>query len=122
MSSLLNLDTLQSRTGGPTTLTGQSAAKAWANLNGTGTIALRDSFNISSSTDNGTGDYTFNFTSALTDVNYQTSHLFDGGSAPSVAFAIAPTATTFRTEGRRTDTLANQDQEYANISIHGDLA
>ena len=36
-------------------------AKAWANLNGTGTIALRDSFNVSSVTDDGTGDYDFTY-------------------------------------------------------------
>jgi hypothetical protein len=55
---------------GPATLTGQTAAKAWFNLNGTGTIAGRASQNISSYTDNGTGDYTGNITSALVDANY----------------------------------------------------
>lgn len=46
------------------------SAKAWVNFNGTGTVAIRASFNVSSITDNGTGDYTLNFTSALTDANY----------------------------------------------------
>ena len=45
-------------------------AKAWVNFNGTGTVAIRDDFNVSSITDNGTGDYTVNFTSNLTDANY----------------------------------------------------
>lgn len=44
--------------------------KAWVNFNGTGTVAIRDSFNVSSITDNGTGDYTVNFASALADANY----------------------------------------------------
>ena len=44
--------------------------KAWVNFNGTGTIAIRASYNVSSITDNGTGDYTLNFTSALLDGNY----------------------------------------------------
>ena len=44
-------------------------AKAWVNFNGTGTVAIRASFNVSSITDNGTGDYTVNFTTALADAN-----------------------------------------------------
>lgn len=45
-------------------------AKAWVNFNGTGTIAIRSSYNVSSITDNNVGDYTVNFTTALTDANY----------------------------------------------------
>jgi len=44
--------------------------RAWVNFNGTGTIAIRASGNVSSITDNGTGDYTVNFTTAMTDANY----------------------------------------------------
>jgi len=44
--------------------------KAWVNFNGTGTPAIRSSFNVSSITDNGTGDYTINFTTAMADANY----------------------------------------------------
>ena len=46
------------------------SAKAWVNFNGTGTVAIRASYNVSSITDNGTGDYTVNFTNALPDANY----------------------------------------------------
>ena len=46
------------------------AARAWVNFNGTGTVAIRGSGNVSSITDNGTGDYTINFTNALPDANY----------------------------------------------------
>ena len=44
--------------------------KAWVNFNGTSTVAIRASYNVSSITDNGVGDYTVNFTTALTDANY----------------------------------------------------
>jgi hypothetical protein len=44
--------------------------RAWVNFNGTGTVAIRASFNVSSITDNGVGDYTVNFTNAMPDVNY----------------------------------------------------
>ena len=52
-------------------------AKAWVNFNGSGTVAIRASFNVSSITDNGTGDYTVNFTTAMVDANYSTQ--FNGG-------------------------------------------
>jgi hypothetical protein len=47
--------------------------RAWVNFNGTGTVAIRGSGNVSSITDNGTGDYTINFTTAMPDVNYSVS-------------------------------------------------
>ena len=44
--------------------------RAWVNFNGTGTVAIRGSGNVSSITDNGVGDYTVNFTTAMPDTNY----------------------------------------------------
>jgi hypothetical protein len=44
--------------------------RAWVNFNGTGTVAIRSSGNVSSITDNSQGNYTVNFTTALTDANY----------------------------------------------------
>ena len=44
--------------------------RAWVNFNGTGTVAIRASGNVSSITDNGVGDYTVNFTNAMPDANY----------------------------------------------------
>lgn len=46
------------------------SCRAWVNFNGTGTVAIRASGNVSSITDNGTGDYTVNFTTAMSDANY----------------------------------------------------
>lgn len=57
------------------------ACRAWVNFNGTGTVAIRASGNVSSITDNGTGDYTVNFTTAMPDANY------------AVVASGAPTAT-----------------------------
>lgn len=45
-------------------------AKAWVNFNGTGTVAIRDSYNVSSITDNGTGEHNVNFTNAMANANY----------------------------------------------------
>ena len=48
----------------------QFTAKAWVNFNGTSTVAIRDSHNVSSITDNGTGQYGVNFTGNMTNTNY----------------------------------------------------
>ena len=67
--STLRVNTLQDATGSnqPAMV---GAAKAWVNFNGTGTVAIRGSFNVSSITDNGTGIYRVNFTTAMPDANY----------------------------------------------------
>ena len=57
-------------------------AKVWVNFNGTGTVAIRDSYNVSSVSDNGTGDYTVNFSAAMSDTNYcKVGHCFYWGTA-----------------------------------------
>lgn len=63
------------------------ACRAWVNFNGTGTVAIRASGNVSSITDNGTGNYTVNFTNAMPDANYCVSQYLGttyqrGGYAP----------------------------------------
>ena len=55
----------------------QGLCKAWINFNGSGTIAIRDSFNITSITDNGTGDYNITIANDMANANYST--LFGGG-------------------------------------------
>lgn len=48
----------------------QGVGKGWVNFNGTGTLAIRDSYNVSSVTDNGTGDYTINWSTSFANANY----------------------------------------------------
>lgn len=75
-----NVDVIQSSTSGTPvkfndgngTQVG-TLCRAWVNFNGTGTVAIRSSFNVSSITDNGTGAYTVNLTNALPDANYSVS-------------------------------------------------
>jgi hypothetical protein len=73
----LKADVIQSDTAGtpPQFNDGNSTqigtlCRAWVNFDGTGTVAIRASFNVSSITDNGTGDYTVNFSNAMPDANY----------------------------------------------------
>ena len=49
------------------------ACRAWVKFNGTGTVAIRASGNVSSITDNGVGNYTVNFTTVMSDNNYSVS-------------------------------------------------
>jgi len=71
--STIKADTLSNLAGTqsvPVATVAQGSAKAWVNFNGTGTVAIRASFNVTSITDNGTGDYTVNFTNAFADTSY----------------------------------------------------
>lgn len=67
----------------------QGVAAAWVNFNGTGTVAIRAAYNVSSITDNGTGDYTVNFTTPMPDANYawaasqQRASSYGGNTDPS---------------------------------------
>ena len=64
--------TLPATTGTVLADTTVGVCRAWVNFNGTGTPAIRGSFNVTNITDNGTGDYTVNFTTAMTDTNFST--------------------------------------------------
>ena len=66
------------------------ACRAWVNFNGTGTVAIRASGNVSSITDNGTGDYTINFTTAMPDANYAVSGTNAFSGANTSLYAIKP--------------------------------
>ncbi len=77
MTSQLKVDRISPATGTEIIIDGldipeptESPVKAWVNFNGTGTVAIRDSMNVSSITDDGTGIYTVNFTTAFPDTNY----------------------------------------------------
>jgi hypothetical protein len=72
----------------------QGSAKAWVNFNGTGTVAIRASYNVSSITDQGTGDYQINFTNALADANYAVTATGSNGSGDGLIAWVANNQTT----------------------------
>jgi hypothetical protein len=70
-------------------------ARAWVNFNGAGTVAIRASGNVSSITDNGTGQYTVNFTTAMPDANYVCLPSgYDASGATGIKVQPQRTATT----------------------------
>jgi len=73
--STLTVTTISNGTISTSTANVINGAKAWVNFNGTGTVAIRASYNVSSITDNGTGDYTVNFTNAFADANYSGQYM-----------------------------------------------
>jgi uncharacterized protein (AIM24 family) len=95
--------------------------RAWVNFNGTGTVAIRASGNVSSITDNGTGDYTVNFTTAMSDANYSVGSCvavdFSNTGSRVVNLAGAtPTTTTCRISTHLPGTGA-QDCLYVAIQV-----
>jgi hypothetical protein len=101
------------------------SARAWVNFNGTGTVAILASGNVSSITDNGTGDYTVNFTTAMVDANYSAvmgNISFGVGSSSDSATlqqhpTVAPTTSAFRLVFWRASTGNFIDMTYGNASF-----
>lgn len=96
-------------------------AKAWVNFNGTGTVAIRASFNVSSITDNGTGNYTVNLTTAMSDANYSASCTRgdSGTGAANSARSLTPvayTTTSVQVVGQ-VGTGSASDAEFCNVTI-----
>jgi hypothetical protein len=116
MASQLKVDTLTGvTTAGSIVVTGegnstttnlqQGLAKSWINFNGTGTIAITDSFNMTSITDNGTGDYTVTIANDMNAGNY--------------AVATAGRQTTDTDERLRIDNIATSSHNVTNLKGDG---
>lgn len=129
--SIVSVGTIQSNTSSPVIFTNSSSTeigtlcRAFCNFNGTtvtnpaSMTGVRASFNVSSILDNGTGDYTVNFTTAMPDANYATV-LTGGNSGGLVAFmadaTTAPTASAVRIRTANS-TFVLTDQAITNVAI-----
>jgi hypothetical protein len=95
-----------------------TTCKAFVNFDGTGTVAIRAQFNVSSITDNGTGDYTVNFTTALVDANYAA---LQGGESGALAIVAANRTTSslkvFTTSRASGSQGINADQSAVDVAI-----
>lgn len=94
--------------------------RAWVNFNGTGTVAIRASFNVSSITDGGTGIYTVNFTNAMPDANYS-CNLNCNNSATNSSILMkttaAATTTSFTTYNTNSSTGGAIDSSEVFVSV-----
>jgi hypothetical protein len=97
--------------------------RAWVNFNGTGTVAIRASGNVTSITDNGTGEYTVNLTTALTDANYSAVGSCGTGTAGNddlnltSYFNTAPTTSALRVGTQRANSGVSTDVAYIAVAI-----
>jgi len=97
--------------------------RAWVNFNGTGTVAIRGSGNVSSITDNGVGDYTVNFTTAMPDANYSTTALSSTKSGTeslgivAIEWTTVPSTTVVRITTVARGTGSGTDCTYNNVAI-----
>ena len=128
--STLKADTIQNTSGGAVTLTNQHAIKIWINFNGSGTIAIRDSFNVSGIIDEGTGDYTTTFTNDMSSGDYcETDGSFEIGTSRSTAVQAdthSQLAGSFRIKYALSDDAADGtqagDTTFVQQMFAGDLA
>jgi hypothetical protein len=101
------------------------SARAWVNFNGTSTVAINGSYNVSSITDNGTGDYTVNFTTAMPSVNYCWLGMakdISGGANynyPSVGnrFTTTPATTSIRIGTAYQQGAVASDFEFVYVAV-----
>ena len=96
-------------------------AKAWVNFNGTGTVSIRDSFNVSSITDNNQGDFSVNFTTAMANANYAAS-LATGDTDDYDRFASihSYTSSSLRMYTINNDSDVLRDTDNNHVIIFGD--
>jgi len=135
--SELRADTITASDGtSPVTLTKQSASKQWLKFDGTGTIAIDDSFNTSSISDLSTGSYAVTMANSLSNANYSNCVSYGESGAfqnawyttpmlniygPSSLYQ-APTSTAFRFACVKQDATAYRDPSAVTTSVDGDLA
>lgn len=122
--STLKADTIQNTSGGPVTLTNQSAAKVWASSN---QASLIDSFNVASTTDNQSADTTYTYTNAMANAGYAAG---SGSIGPSSGTQAG--TTSYRTVAAGSIRVVTFDESknangrfdtaYQAVTISGDLA
>ena len=121
--STLKVATIQDTSGNNSSTPEQVAegrAKAWLNLTGTGTIAIADSFNISSVTDHGTGAYSATFTNAMSNTNYSAvaSPRYPGFGPFQIAIftGVGTNSVSFNTQ----DLDNNAHDAHVHMAVFGD--
>ncbi len=100
-------------------LKGNSVAKAWVNFNGTGTIAIRGSFNVESITDNSTGNYTVNINNPMLNANYAVVSS-SGGTNTNDDVCKTHTITVASVRIQCTEGSLASDADPVSVAVFGD--
>jgi hypothetical protein len=126
MASILRVNTLTDASSGNSTAMStinQGTAKVWVNFNGEGTIASRDTFNVSSLNDDNTGEYRINFTNNMGNANYAPSGMAEGDGKVVIEdsnYSSNVTTSYLDVDCKTGGTFI--DREVICTTVHGDLA
>ena len=119
--SNLRIDNIAPSAGGTYRNAPRGIAAAWVNFNGTSTVAIRDSENVASLTDNSVGNFTINFTTAMADTNY--CALITGEQVTIYGPVIGLyTTAAYRLASYVPATSAVVDRSVIGVALLGDLA
>lgn len=131
--STLKVDNLLNSAGNESPISVPGAAKAWINFDGSGTISIRNSYNVSTITDNGTGNYTITFTNNLPSADFcvQLSATDDGSTSGQTdgyaygcwlrgSIAAAFTTSTFRLRIGYPANTSAYDQSHIMVTVFHD--
>ena len=121
LMSLIKANDIQNASGGiPTVKSQQLIPTAWVNFNGTGTVAIRDSENVSSITDNSTGNYMVNFSTNLANSNYAiTLGSMQGGAGRGIGIDTTTVPSVSRFRVFTTTSSAAVDSTYVMAIVMG---
>jgi hypothetical protein len=127
MASELRVDTLKDSSGSNSVgmaYVARGSAKAWGLFDGTGTIAVRDSFNVSGITDLAVGKMTVSKTNSMGSANYTTSlrSCIDDTAASRTYNPLVDTRASGSFNFTTYSNSAEEDHAYDEVAIHGDLA
>ena len=124
--STLKVNNIQTASGGSNSTPAEiqsGRAKAWVNFNGGGTVAIRDSFNVSSITDHNTGQYSVTYTTAMSNDDYAslittqaglTAYGYGTGDNSQTTSALVNIFTIVGSNG------TTQDASCVSVAIFGD--
>ena len=125
--STLKAATIQSTSGGAATQTKQSASKAFISFDGTGTVSIDVSFNVSTLTDHGSAEYSITYTSNINTSNHPITGTNVGSSETNFysyicSTGVAQTTSVDRIHSVHNNGSANNDQDPVHLVTNGDLA
>jgi len=122
MSTIIASNISDGTTSVASTYVVNGSAKAWVNFDGTGTIALRDSFNVASVTDNSTGNYSYNLTANMNDANYCVCTSYESYNSSTQNDGIHLLAVGSIRLYASNPSVASTDNTIVTALAHGDLA
>ena len=130
MASILRVNTLTDASSNNSVsleTVSNGVSKQWININGDSTASITDSFNTTSITDNGTGDYSVTIANDMSNANYSLAGISGDGTSAfnrglSTGYGTAPTSTLYSLVSITASSGSATDCDYVSCQLNGDLA